>query len=199
MGRNDGSLSVGDVAAGAVRLQNSPDQPASDRKGEPYQCGEYEHHRDGGMRNPEPEHHSKTGEAYAAEGGTERVECGKEAAAPGAIRAYSFLVELLVSFDERSARGKDCGKSEEEATHFWAVRLRNETGDDTDGSAEEEANDPLVQLDAFDRGESGVDDHGYLATNQRAKETANHTGRRPTVAARAGGLRRRRSQLAASA
>ena len=102
-------------------------------------------------------------------------------------------------FDEGCACGEDGGKGEEEAAHAGAVRLRNESSDDADGSAEEEADDPLVRLDAFDRGESGVDDHGYFAMNQRANETANHTGRRATVAARAGGLRRRRSQLTASA
>ena len=53
-------------------------------------------------------------------------------------------------------------------------------------SAEYEADDPFVQLDAFDRGEPGMDDHGgYLTTSQNAKEAANQIGMRTTVAARA--------------
>ena len=57
--------------------------------------------------------------------------------------------------------------------------------------AEYEAEDPFVELDAFDRGEPGMDDHGgYLTMSQNANEAANQTGMRKTVAARAGGLRR---------
>jgi hypothetical protein len=46
-----------------------------------------------------------------------------------------------------------------------------------------------VWLDSLDGGETSVDDHGgYLTPSQRAKETANQTGMRATVVARAGAL-----------
>ena len=131
----------------------------------------------------------ESGEADASYRRAQCVDGGDDAAAIGSVEAGAGFVQFFVRFNEACARGKDGGKGKEEATDGGAEFLRDQAGDYAYSSAEYEADNPFVWLDSLDCGESSMDDHGgYLATSQRAKETANQTGMRATVAARREGL-----------
>jgi hypothetical protein len=164
-------------------------EPEADGEGEPDEGGEGEDDPGAGAWEPDPEDEGESSEADASDGSAVGIDGGHDAAAIGAVVTGAGLVLFLVSFDEAGACGKDGGKGEEKASDYRAVTLCNEPCNDADGSAECEANDPLVRFDSFDGGETGLDEHGgYLTTSQRAKETANQIGMSETVAVRARGL-----------
>jgi len=164
-------------------------EPEADCEGEPDESGEGEDDPGAGAGDPDPEDNGECSEADASHGSAVGIDGGHDAAAIGAVVTCAGLVLFLVSFDEAGACGKDGGEGEEEASDNWTVTLGDESGDDAYGSAEDEANEPLVRLDSLDGGEAGLDEHGdYLTTSQRAKETANQIGMSETVAVRAAGL-----------
>lgn len=97
---------------------------------------------------------------------------------------------FFVRLDEACTGREDGREGKKEAADDRAESLRDQTGDHAYRSAEYEADYPFVGLDASDRGELGVHDHGgYLTTSQSANEAPNHTGMRKTVAARARGFK----------
>ena len=164
-------------------------EPEADGDGEPDESGEGEDDPGAGAGEPDPEDDGECSEADASDGSAVGIDGGDDSAAIGAVVTGAGLVLFLVSFDEAGACGKDGGEGEEEASDNRAVTLGNESGDDAHGSAEDEANEPLVRLDSLDGGEAGLDEHGgYRTTSQRANETANQIGMSETVAVRARGL-----------
>jgi hypothetical protein len=164
-------------------------EPEADGEGEPDEGGEGEDDPGAGAWEPDPEDEGESSEADASDGCAVCIDGGDDASAIGAVIAGTRFVLFLVSFDEAGACREDGGKGEKEATRDGTVTPCNEPCNDADGSAECEANDPLVRFDSFDGGETGLDEHGgYLTTSQRAKETANQIGMSETVAVRARGL-----------
>jgi len=167
----------------------APEKPNPHRAGEPGQRGKREDDSDGRARQPDPANECEDGESYATHRSAVGVDGSDSPAAIGAVEACAGFVLFLVSFDETGSSGEDGGESQEESAYNRTVVLRDESGDDADGSAEDEADDPLVRFDSFDCRQAGSYEHrDYLTTRQSAKETPNQIGMAERVAARAPGL-----------
>ena len=161
-------------------------EPRTDCECQPDERGESESRDHPGARQPDPKDQRKTCEANAAYGSAKCIDARHDMASIGSVKAGASLVLFLVSLYETGASGEDRGEGKEEASDHWTEMLSDKAGDHADEPAENEANDPLVRLDAFDRGKLGLNDHGNcLTTSQNAKEAANHTGIRTTVAVKA--------------
>ena len=164
-------------------------QPDSDGKGKPDHRAEDERLQDPSTRQPDPKDRSESGKADAADGRSPCVDGGYDAAAIGSIEAGSSFVLFLMRFYQACARWKDGGKREKKTAHNRPEVLRDEAGEHADQPAEGEADDPFMRLDAFDRSEFSLDDHGSSRSrSQKTNDPANHTGIRATVAVRAAGL-----------
>lgn len=171
-------------------------EPDSNGEREPDERRENEGLSEIGARQPDPNDKCESGEADAAHGCAEGVDSGDDATAMGSIETGAGFVLFFMSFNEAGTRREDGGKGKEEAANDGPESLRDQTGDYADSSAEYEADDPFVGLDAFDRREPGMHDHGgYLTTSQNTHEAANHTGMRAMVAVRARCLTRSSIQL----
>ena len=121
------------------------------------------------MRRPEPEEKTESRETHATHGGAERIESSNLTAAHCAVATDAGFMLLLVGLNERCARGEDGGEGEEESAEFRPICIRDEAGDHADRATRDEADDPLVRLDAFDCSEPGVDDHGPTLRSTRLR------------------------------
>ena len=172
------------------------EQPDPDREREPDEGSQREDHEEAGARQPDPEDKCEAGKADAAHGGAERIDSCDDTAAIGAVEAGAGFVLFFVRLNEAGAGGEDGGKGKEEAADHRAESMRDPSGDYAYCSAEYKAENPFVQLDALDRGEPGMHNHGgYLTTIQNANEAANQTCMRTTVAVRALALKRISTKL----
>jgi len=163
-----------DLSAQDVLLAEQPD---SYREREPDEGGQREDHEEAGARQPDPEDQCEAGEADAAHGCAECVDGGDDTAAIGSVKPGAGFVLFLVRLNEACASGEDCRKGKEETADHRAESMRDPSGDDAYCSAECKAENPFMGLDAFDRGEPGMHNHGgYSTTSQNANEAANQIG-----------------------
>jgi hypothetical protein len=171
-------------------------QPDSYREREPDERCQDEGLQEAGARQPYPKDKGESGQADAAHGGTECVDGGDNSAAIGPVEADAGFVLFFMRLDKAGAGREDGGEGKEEAADHGAESLCNQSGDQAYRSAEYEAENPFVGLDAFDRGEPRMHDHGsYRTTSQNANEAANQTGIITTVAVRARRFKRISTQL----
>jgi len=171
-------------------------QPKSYRKHEPGEGGQCEDHEEVGARQPNPKDKRKAGKADAAHGCAECVNGGDDAATICSVEAGAGFVLFFVRLHEACTGRKNGGKGKEEAADQRAEKMRDQSGDYADCSAEYEAENPFLELDAFDDGEARMHNHGsYLRMSQNANEAANQIGMRMTVAVRARALRRISTKL----
>ncbi len=90
-----------------------------------------------------------------------------------------------MGLNQTGSSRKDRWECQEQAANTGSVDLRDHPGDNANGAAEYEAQNPLVRFDSLDSGEAYMDDHGYRATHQPANDKANQTGIKAIVVVRA--------------
>ncbi len=110
------------------------------------------------MRKQEPEDSSETSKADASDGSARGVDAGDGASANGAVEASARLVCFFVSLNQTRSSRKDRRKSKKQAPYSRSEALGYQACRYANNSAECEAKDGFVKLDALQSSEFCLND-----------------------------------------
>jgi hypothetical protein len=155
-------------------LVGSPDQH---RRHQPDGQGRDQAQRSIRERKQSPHRDGKAGKPEAAHGGTSSIQCRGLPPAHRIADSSTLLLFPLVFFDQRRAGGENRGKRQKEAAENRPVLLREQSGDDGDGAAEQKAHGIFIPPRAFQGRKIEGDRHPfYLKTNsQPPRAHASHS------------------------